>query len=496
MENEEKQNNEFLSLMADLPDNADDNKHYIRIDRIVLNNFKDVVFGDITLNCGKEKNPFNTHSDILGIYGQNGSGKTSTIEALSILKFLLSGRKIPDVYANCIRVGSPSSTLSFTFSVHDDMQNRRQLVYTFSIRKVAKETSSESDNHESSDQPERYPYRVEVFNERLDVSGPVDGKTWRLSTFINTESDSYAFVPFTRYKELISQDKKVRYNLFAFKDIVTKKESRSFIFSPELFHEIKNKCGYSEFYVILNYFRLFALRYFYVVDTKSSGLIRLNIAVPLITRYDTVVVDNNSSTWVSKNYYDILNDTVSRISIVLSSLIPGLTLKLHKTADRKSAKGVDGFSIELMANRNGTDLPASYESDGVRKIISILELFITAFNEPSCTVAIDEFDAGVFEYLLGELLAIFEESGKGQLIFTSHNLRPLEVINDKFLVFTTTNPNNRFIHFKGVGNTNNLRSKYFKEIILGSEQDEEIYNSSKRFKLKLALSKAKKLEGE
>ena len=162
---------------------------------------------------------------------------------------------------------------------------------------------------------------------------------------------------------------------------------------------------------------------------------------------------------------------------------------------RKSAKGVDGFSIELMANRNGTDLPASYESDGVRKIISILELFITAFNEPSCTIAIDEFDAGVFEYLLGELLAIFEESGKGQLIFTSHNLRPLEVINDKFLVFTTTNPNNRFIHFKGVGNTNNLRSKYFKEIILGSEQDEEIYNSSKRFKLKLALSKAKKPEG-
>ncbi len=36
---------------------------------------------------------------------------------------------------------------------------------------------------------------------------------------------------------------------------------------------------------------------------------------------------------------------------------------------------------------------------------------------------IDELDAGVFEYMLGELLDIFAKSAKGQLIFTSHNLR-------------------------------------------------------------------------
>lgn len=42
--------------------------------------------------------------------------------------------------------------------------------------------------------------------------------------------------------------------------------------------------------------------------------------------------------------------------------------------------------------------------------------------------SIDELDAGIFEYMLGELLDIFGKSAKGQLIFTSHNLRALEML--------------------------------------------------------------------
>ncbi len=41
------------------------------------------------------------------------------------------------------------------------------------------------------------------------------------------------------------------------------------------------------------------------------------------------------------------------------------------------------------------------------------------FNHPSICLIVDELDAGVFEYLLGELLKIIEQNGKGQLVFTS-----------------------------------------------------------------------------
>lgn len=83
--------------------------------------------------------------------------------------------------------------------------------------------------------------------------------------------------------------------------------------------------------------------------------------------------------------------------------------------------------------------------EGIKKIISILQLFIEIYNFPSITVAIDEIDSGIFEYLLGELMRIISEKGKGQLIFTSHNLRPLETIDRGFIAFTTTNPENRYI---------------------------------------------------
>ena len=67
------------------------------------------------------------------------------------------------------------------------------------------------------------------------------------------------------------------------------------------------------------------------------------------------------------------------------------------------------------------------ESEVIIKIISILNALIQAFSDSSICLAIDELDAGIFEYILGELLQIFDESAKGQLIFTSHNHRALEI---------------------------------------------------------------------
>lgn len=43
------------------------------------------------------------------------------------------------------------------------------------------------------------------------------------------------------------------------------------------------------------------------------------------------------------------------------------------------------------------------------------------------------------------------------MIFTAHNLRPLETIDKGFVAFTTTNMNNRYIRLTNVKGTNNLR---------------------------------------
>ena len=103
-------------------------------------------------------------------------------------------------------------------------------------------------------------------------------------------------------------------------------------------------------------------------------------------------------------------------------------------------------------------------------------------------MAVDKMDSSIFEFLLGELISVIKESGSGQLIFTSHNLRPLEKLDDASVCFTTTNPENRYVKLKKKA-TNNLRDMYFRIISLGTS-DFELYSSKSKYALALAFQKA------
>ena len=89
---------------------------------------------------------------------------------------------------------------------------------------------------------------------------------------------------------------------------------------------------------------------------------------------------------------------------------------------------------------------------------------------------------------------IFEETGKGQC-FTSHNLRPLELLNYKSLFFTTTNENNRYIQLNSIKTNNNVRDVYYNAVQLGG-QKEELYEMVDSYKIRSALHNAAKLEKE
>ena len=64
----------------------------VRLLAIEIMNLKNVKNGKIDfLNSNIEKNLKLQLGDVLGIYGQNGSGKTAIIEALGVLKLILIG---------------------------------------------------------------------------------------------------------------------------------------------------------------------------------------------------------------------------------------------------------------------------------------------------------------------------------------------------------------------------------------------------------------------
>lgn len=74
------------------------NTSIIRIENIEIENFKNVKYGSISL-----ENPRKHYkASILGLYGQNGSGKTALIDSLSLLKHLLMGQPVPSKFAEYI----------------------------------------------------------------------------------------------------------------------------------------------------------------------------------------------------------------------------------------------------------------------------------------------------------------------------------------------------------------------------------------------------------
>ena len=181
---------------------------------------------------------------------------------------------------------------------------------------------------------------------------------------------------------------------------------------------------------------------------------------------------------------------VEQINIVLCTIIPGMKIAVFDYGMQMTDSGKKGYKIELLSVREGiSPIPIRMDSDGIIKIISILNALIQAFGNPSICLVIDELDAGIFEYMLGELLDIFEKNAKGQLIFTSHNLRALEMLDKDSIMFSTANPNRRYIHMKNIKSSNNLRDVYIRGITLGG-QDEIIYEETDSLKIARAFRKA------
>ena len=239
---------------------------------------------------------------------------------------------------------------------------------------------------------------------------------------------------------------------------------------------------------VIGSMKRYARESFFVVDTKSSGYVQLNYALPIYTRKGVFFFMAFEPTFVADDIFDFITSQVEGISRVLSQMVPGLSLGINVTATTTDAGGVPGRKVELISRRGDVRLPLRYESDGVRKIISQLAYIIAVYNDESVTVAMDEMDSGVFEFLLGEILMTLAESGRGQLIFTSHNLRPLEVVDSRYLYFTTTDPKNRYVRMEGEKG-GNLRSKYYRRIML-DDSEQHMYSRTKKYKMMEAMRRA------
>ena len=442
-----------------------------RISKITIENIKNTEYGEIEF----PDYDFNLErkAGVLGLYGANGSGKTAVIYTLSILKSLMSGHSLPSETYDYITKDKKQANLKFEFDF-ETKDIKSYISYEFKIIK--------SDDKSFTINDEKIMYK------REEDSRPL--------VLIDTSSqsiDDTLFSPKMKY-DYVKRDKELLLNLMV-SNKMAKEKNQSFIFRQETLKLLENKW---ERFIEHHILKLL------------SNYARFNMLVVLDKKYDYLpfffrmaheerkTVESGEfgilfgQNELSDETYRIYEKLIPQLSLVLSEIVPGVELTIKNYGKVTMRDGSIGNRIELMSKKETLEIPIKYESEGIKKIISILSALTAMFNNEGVLVAIDELDSGVFEYLLGSLVEVINDTGSGQLIFTSHNLHPLELLGSENIIFTTVNPKNRYIKFSNVRESNNLRSFYLREVALrATGQKEVVYDDIKKHKISRAFRKAK-----
>ena len=433
----------------------------VRLSSLTIKNIKNVKNGTIIMPHENDRSLDCGGAEILGIYGQNGSGKTAIVDTFSFLQQIMIGEELDTKISDYIDTDSESAEVNAEFNI-------------FSENTL-------------------YEVGYNIIFAKSDDGIFID---------YNRNDNEAIFKPQKRLEELIGKNKDIKTDLIVAKKMA-EKSNCSYIFGENsreiLFNNVSDKFKNYEF-VLKALFR-FAVRDLFVIDNSHSGMISTNVLLPMSFRVDKEKVGMKGDFAVplmepfvlDSERKELLGEIVDQINTVLYTIIPGMRIDIKDYGKQTLDSGEEGWKVELMSVRGDKKpIPIRMESDGIIKIISILNALIQAFSNSSICLVIDELDAGIFEYLLGELLDIFSKSAKGQLIFTSHNLRALEMLDKESIMFSTVNPDNRYIHMKNVKDSNNLRSMYIRSITLGG-QEETIYEETDSLKISRAFRKAGKL---
>lgn len=237
------------------------------------------------------------------------------------------------------------------------------------------------------------------------------------------------FGPEALYRQWIGNSDDDRSDLTVAKKMAAEKRT-SFVFTTAVCRVLNKKANAertgglngADLLLVLLSLQHYGLSELFVIESSESVLVNRNV-LPMRLKVEAsaghsgvhglVLLPLDESFTAVPPLMTVIWKIIGQLNIVLTQLVPGLTIELETLGSEFGANGEKVERAQLISHKNRRAIPLKYESDGIKKIIAVLHLLICVYNQRSITVAIDELDSGVFEYLLGELLKIISEGGKG-----------------------------------------------------------------------------------
>ena len=346
----------------------------IKLKSMELENFKNVKYGKIEFKEEKSKKNCDlagSIAHILGIYGQNGSGKTSVINGLYLLKMVAWGRSLSPNFCNFISYDDNYAALTFEFRIIDEREVYK-VFYKFYMRKTYRSGAFEDYGFS-----EKKDITVEIFKEKLTYSKFEDNQ-WKKSITIvdyNMDDDDYTFRPIKNYREVAnSTEKKVG---FGIAKGLSQENSTSFIFSPKTFTLLIKSFSKTnvENARILAFLRNFIIFNVFVIQNEELGDISSNRSMPLTFMLGSGKINMRGN--IGLNLFDLsvieidqleqVKKILTQINVVLNTLIPKLKIEIKNYGKETLENSREAFKVELLTVRDNRKIPLRYESDGIKK---------------------------------------------------------------------------------------------------------------------------------
>lgn len=460
---------------------------FARIQSIEINNFKNVSYGKI-LFSDYGKNNQNFEKNITAVYGQNGSGKTALIDAIELIKNIVLGRSLRKNIGNYIKKGFDRSSINTSFYFKD---NHEESIISYSVI-----LGYNANN-------------VVILDEQIKSKECINN-VWDNNTEIihyNSESRPFSISPKYLYNELTNTTEHalelgIAQSLSQRVDPDSDTNNfiaTSLIFSKSFLKLLETVKTTSRVEILLKKVRAFCSNNLLIVNDKAFGGIAENIhAIPIYIKQKIknmvvigrIPIEIYKSTRIPSELFPLYQNFLKQINVVIPTIIPGIALRMTGIEEKHLPDGTSEKVFSMVTVRDNQEISLEYESAGVKKILCILSSLISTFNNPDMCFVVDELDSGIFEYLIGQIITVFKEDAKGQLIFTSHNLHILELLDTKSIIITKFASGNCYGKLPNVQTNNNKRLLYLKQIELSNGEDGFIYNKTNQYEMSYAFERA------